>query len=1240
MEDKIKKVSNEYAENMMQAMDTIIQDRLNKLSFDRTITGKIISQDEKDDNLYWISTETMKFQARASGNQKYSKDEEVYVLIPEGNYDNEKAITGSRVNNIEKAYNQLRYISTKTNFVEHNILDLSESLEIKTNGGNNTKGVVYTQFNKFKYNLPIEQLGVSFKLNTLELFQQEKVEQSGQYAISIEFFDNSENELYKKINGVSEYTIYSTELTGNPYAFDENFTHFMLLPFAMEDITQIQKIKIKFIQFNDFDNPNISIVLSNVQLHFGFEKGSENIGKSQLILPSGGNNIYQTNRYFDKTLYLQWIHGNKIYNYLNLPNSEDIDYEIDVFRYQDGYGNKGYYQDDEGESAKNINQKLWNWYRVIDSNKTFEINIRLARPSMPYYNYKTIVRYKINGEENWSYVEIPQFKFTSNTNTQPPVTVSSSGLKFTFLPGDNGIYDFYSSNGRATDSSLINKTYQITVSLAEDDSDYSLWKEIKPTVTWKYLEDAMLIDVRQEDNVLSYRLASSRFQSNMKLECEVEYLYNSNKVKLNGQVDLQFGDFKSSGTNYSFNIHFDKIVDDLPIPTKLTPSEDGDIIKVAATLKKYVDVNNYVSLDIDKTNLKWEWAFPNENEAWKCSIPNTLQILNSQKVEYNINTYPEEGPQSLSIYLKYTGTRVPEKNYGILKATLNDYQLENGITTKFVDYLIIPIGLPDFSAITGPSELIYKSLSTEIERLQTTKYGLYPLDNQGEYNNNTIVWQLNNEDANEDAKAWGGSGDDAKFKLFDFAEQVINEAGENETIKRYSLNYPDYAPTTLPQVGIYTKAGSQILWSQSILVIQNTWSNQWINNWDGDLTLDEDNNVVAARSIVAGSKNGLNQFTGVKVGYAPGKQIEEYTGSGIYGYKQGINMFRLTDQGELFIGDTNNSIKFDDQNGLVINADLKVTADKIDINIKNGFVLQAGEQIVSKPKLELYNNSQSLVFGYDGTQDKATIAGFEFYGGNGGFGLKENGTGLWFKPKPASSEFYIHCSKDSKNYFSVSANGRVYAQNAEITGIINANSGKANKWSVYGLNTDGSLKIDDPKGELGTSVPIAYSTGTGFGIYSNTNPIYITADNQTIHLGSEETAGITINTLNNYVSILAKKGAEKAELTFGYKSSTSAQLEITGTLLTENIGIENTSNSQIGYLQNYNNTINGEKGLRLAANNNYSLFLYAPNNGVYISGGNKVNVTSGYCYTGVYLKTQNGYEQIAANVNTGALFVL
>jgi hypothetical protein len=62
----------------------------------------------------------------------------------------------------------------------------------------------------------------------------------------------------------------------------------MLLPFKIEDITKINNIIIKLSQDNNFDISNKSITLSNIKLSFGYEKGSENINKSRLIL--GGNN--------------------------------------------------------------------------------------------------------------------------------------------------------------------------------------------------------------------------------------------------------------------------------------------------------------------------------------------------------------------------------------------------------------------------------------------------------------------------------------------------------------------------------------------------------------------------------------------------------------------------------------------------------------------------------------------------------------------------------------------------------------------------------------------------------------------------------------------------------------------------------------------------------------------------------------------------------------------------------------
>ena len=416
MNNTMKKTSNEYAENLMQAMDTVIQERMNKLAFDRTITCKIINQDEKDSNLYWVSTDTMKFKARASGNDKYSKGEEVYVLIPEGNYDNEKIITGSRINDTEKAYNKMKYVSTKEQFVEHNKISFNneENIKIQTSNDNietNSAKSLITDID-FKYNLPIERVGVEFSLNAFELFDDNQ--EIGKYGLLIDYiekpkenvpwdtnlttpfycvasqdflelinWDDDKSSIYDgdtlegipllkyysgagvgdgglwlflgtgstdlvvyhsdvsnnapfevarvtlgsdiinfseiatlcqssglgtDINGnwaiIQQYfiqeqipatvlktqAIYSSELYGNPYAFTENFNHFVLLPFELSDITKLRQIEIKLFQDGNFKQINKTIELSNVSLSFGFEKDSTNIGNNELILVNKNNN--------------------------------------------------------------------------------------------------------------------------------------------------------------------------------------------------------------------------------------------------------------------------------------------------------------------------------------------------------------------------------------------------------------------------------------------------------------------------------------------------------------------------------------------------------------------------------------------------------------------------------------------------------------------------------------------------------------------------------------------------------------------------------------------------------------------------------------------------------------------------------------------------------------------------------------------------------------------------------------
>ena len=63
---------NDYGELFCQAVDTIIKERLNEISFDQTITCTIVDDKEKANGKYKVSNGSAKFDA-------YSTDTTLYL---------------------------------------------------------------------------------------------------------------------------------------------------------------------------------------------------------------------------------------------------------------------------------------------------------------------------------------------------------------------------------------------------------------------------------------------------------------------------------------------------------------------------------------------------------------------------------------------------------------------------------------------------------------------------------------------------------------------------------------------------------------------------------------------------------------------------------------------------------------------------------------------------------------------------------------------------------------------------------------------------------------------------------------------------------------------------------------------------------------------------------------------------------------------------------------------------------
>lgn len=81
----------DYNEILCEAIDTIVQQRLAAMKFDETIICTIIDDKRKEFGRYLVRYGSLTFEAY-SDNTTYAINTQVYVLIPRGDYTQQKLI--------------------------------------------------------------------------------------------------------------------------------------------------------------------------------------------------------------------------------------------------------------------------------------------------------------------------------------------------------------------------------------------------------------------------------------------------------------------------------------------------------------------------------------------------------------------------------------------------------------------------------------------------------------------------------------------------------------------------------------------------------------------------------------------------------------------------------------------------------------------------------------------------------------------------------------------------------------------------------------------------------------------------------------------------------------------------------------------------------------------------------------------------------------------------------------------
>ena len=82
-------MANRFSEQLFDAIGTIVDKRIESVKKDKTILCRVDDNSNAANGEYTVSNESVKFTARSEGG-KYYVGQNVWVLIPNGDYNNDK----------------------------------------------------------------------------------------------------------------------------------------------------------------------------------------------------------------------------------------------------------------------------------------------------------------------------------------------------------------------------------------------------------------------------------------------------------------------------------------------------------------------------------------------------------------------------------------------------------------------------------------------------------------------------------------------------------------------------------------------------------------------------------------------------------------------------------------------------------------------------------------------------------------------------------------------------------------------------------------------------------------------------------------------------------------------------------------------------------------------------------------------------------------------------------------------
>lgn len=899
-------MATDIIEPLLESMKIVSESILQGLSYDITVPCNIVDASQRNNGEYKVSNGTATFIAY-SENTEYREDQTVYVKIPQGDYNNDKIITGRKKDK-----------DSVEPYIYHNpidtILDITGNIDpndkqfgLIANDINQSIQVLDLRFSKPYYNFERLAIRAGFRswLSDLNCVR-------GDYGLKleIEFKPQSIDSAAAAHNYTKTLYLNTSDMIGDVYSFDNFFQQSKVFDISQEagiiaikgwfyqDSNFIDASGNKIPYLDEFEQPILSnLFINGIEIILGYDY--TNYNQEFVKLFTFSNTIYGPNRPNDqKTVELKWVHIEDNGNRIVMKPEVDGNYEIRWYRYvlgspsDDSYSGIFYKRINpangevwsEGAAAKsftcvftpdstaNEEEKIKAVILFGDEPKIYRSDVLTFTNSSQILNAPTLDAVRaVNLEcDDLSYGNY--YVYDEGNGLLPNFNKMQSHAvvcKFNLSATGETHNDF---NDLTSTDSIIWKVPNKNTMLTIDENqtfDYGS-KSVSSDNSYTTFTVSNLTNLGSADNqkspTLKYSIKSyySAAANNNTITCIIK----KGGVEYTGLLTFSFGQAGTTGTDYTLVLEFE--------------DNNFNAITLRTTNKFNVraflyDQNNELQ-KLDGTTIDFKWKDSNSKAGYSMSW---------QKAS--------DGYSYICEILVNSNANI--NDILILQATLNgwgDYNL--------ISYLPIPIKIVANSYVIGADKVVYSTSGNP-------SYYKNPYEYYEDNKKINVVWNSKAVDELNDNK-------------FLPSIKVKNNNGINEyRLKPKSLYIDGLKPYAVQ--AIYN---NQVIWAQPILIIQNEYFSSTINKWDGALTINENESYILSKMIGAGKKNNNNQFTGVLMGdwgnkaNANDPTLTNYTG--LFGFQNGVMTYAFKDDGTGFIGSGTSRIDFNDSNNNFISTNI------------------------------------------------------------------------------------------------------------------------------------------------------------------------------------------------------------------------------------------------------------------------------------------------------------------------------